>query len=271
MNAEAPKNISVSGLTLEIGGRRILDGVSLDVEPGSLVYVIGRNGAGKSTLFKCVAGVIKDFAGDISIGGRSSARLAPRDRARLVAYVPQSSPDDVPYTVSEFLEMSRYPWRTVSSDAADRRAIAGALEMTGTGDLAGRVISSLSGGERQKVMIASAIAQETGVILMDEPTTYLDYACQVETINVMSLVNRQRGATLMIVTHDVNLPIHMAGTGKALVCAMAGGRVIWTGTPAELMESGRLSDIYGVRFGRYFSGEAGEAPLLAPEMGGAGA
>jgi iron complex transport system ATP-binding protein len=163
------------------------------------------------------------------------------------------------------MEMSRYPWRTISSGSDDRRAIAGAMEMTGITALVGRGMSSLSGGERQKVMIASAIAQETEVILMDEPTTYLDYAHQVETMEVMSRVNEERGATLMIVTHDVNLPIKMAGTGKVKIAAMSEGRVTWTGGASELMESERLYEIYGVGFKKYSAGNPGEYPVLIPE------
>ena len=258
-------SLSISGLTLDIGNARILNDISLEAEPGNTVCVIGRNGAGKSTLLKCIAGIINGYAGNISIGDMPSRSLSPRDRARLVAYVPQGFPDGVPYTVAEFMEMSRYPWIGVSNGAADRRAIEAAMELTGTAPLAGRDISSLSGGERQKVTIASAIAQETGVILMDEPTTYLDYAHQVETVKMMSRVNRERGATLMIVTHDVNLPIKMAANGTVKIAAMLKSRVIWTGTPSELTESERMREIYGVNFRKYSSERPGESPILMPE------
>ena len=101
----AANGISASGLSFCVGRRAILSDVSFEAEPGSLVFVIGRNGAGKSTLFKCIAGVVKNYAGCLSIGGVPAASLSARDRARLVAYVPQSAPGDVPYTVAEFLEL----------------------------------------------------------------------------------------------------------------------------------------------------------------------
>ena len=255
------KAIKISRLSLSLGGSRILRDVSFDVERGECLCVIGRNGAGKSTLFKCVAGVHKNYAGELYIDGHPAPELNARERARHIAYVPQSTPADIPYTAEEFVEMARYPWRNLSSDANDRRAVADAMTLTGTTSLASRKLASLSGGERQKVMIASAIAQGTGTILMDEPTTFLDYAHQVETIKVISRVNKERGVTLMMVTHDVNLAIGM--TGK--IVAMSDGRVEWTGDPGRLLEPGRLSGIFGVGFRQYSSGAPGEIPMLAPE------
>ncbi|MDR1515965.1 MAG: ABC transporter ATP-binding protein [Synergistaceae bacterium] len=255
--------IEISGMSVELGGRAILQDVSFEAEPGGFLYVIGRNGAGKSTLLKCIAGVIGSYSGKLVISGREASSLSARDRARLVAYVPQSSPADVPYTVLDFIEMSRYPWRGVSSEADDRRAVTEAMELTGIAPFADRRLSSLSGGERQKVMIASAIAQESGTILMDEPTTYLDYAHQVETIDVMARVNRERGVTMIVVTHDVNLAMGLSGK----LVAMSGGRVEWTGPPAGLLEPGWLHRIFGVSFSRYSSGRDGEFPILVPERG----
>ncbi|MDR0616155.1 MAG: ABC transporter ATP-binding protein [Synergistaceae bacterium] len=252
--------IKIDGLSVELGGKSILSEVSFEIEPGSFLYVIGRNGAGKSTLCKCVAGVIRGYRGELFIGGRQASSLSARDRSRAVAYVPQSSPGDVPYIVSDFMEMSRYPWRGMASEADDRRAVSEAMELTDITFLAGRRLSSLSGGERQKVMIASAIAQETRTILMDEPTTYLDYAHQVETVDVMARVNRERGVTIMVVTHDVNLA--MALSGK--VVALAGGRVLWTGLPSGLLEPGRLEGIFGVPF-RHYGSESGGGQILAPQ------
>ncbi|GHS85151.1 iron-hydroxamate transporter ATP-binding protein [Synergistales bacterium] len=253
--------VTISGLSLAIGGVTILSGISFGVAPGEILYVIGRNGAGKSTLFKCIVGVARGFSGSITISGVDSRSLRARDRARLVAYVPQSSPGDVPYTVGEFLRMSRYPWRGVSSEAEDRRAVNEAMELTGTTELSERKMSSLSGGEKQKTMIASAMAQGASVILMDEPTTYLDYAHQVETMEVVARVNEERGVTMMIVTHDVNLAMGSSG----VVVALADGRLLWTGEPRGLMEPGRLDEIYGVPFRQYRSDNPGDCPILAPE------
>ena len=261
--ARRAAGISVSKVSFSAGGVRALNDVSFSAEPGGIVFVIGRNGAGKSTLFKCIAGIIKNYAGKIDIGGTPSSSLSARDRARLVAYVPQWSPGDVPYTVSEFMEMSRYPWKTVSGGVDDRRAIDEAVSLAGIGGLVNRGLSSLSGGERQKVMIAAAIAQETGIMLMDEPTTYLDYACQAEIMDVMAGVNRERGVTMIVVTHDVNLAMSLAGH----VVAMSSGRVIWAGPPSGLFEPDRLEAIYGARFRVYSPGSMGEGAVMLPERG----
>jgi iron complex transport system ATP-binding protein len=253
--------IKISGLSLELSGRRILSGISFDVAPGEFFCVIGRNGAGKSTLLKCIAGIIGGYEGEILICGRRVSGLSARDRSRLVAYVPQGSPSDIPYTVRDFLELSRYPWRGVSSGADDAREIAEAMDMTGITAFSDRRLSSLSGGERQKVMIASAIAQRTEAILMDEPTTYLDYAHQAETIDMMSKVNKTRGVSMMVVTHDVNLAMELSGA----VAAMSAGRADWVGRPSDLFETARLNEIFGVPFRRYAADGPGGRWLLAPE------
>jgi iron complex transport system ATP-binding protein len=252
--------IRVSDLSLEIGGVPILSGISFSAEPGSAVFIVGKNGAGKSTLLRCVAGMIKNYTGGIYIGGTSAAPMSSRDRARLVAYVPQWSPADVPYTVFEFMEMSRYPWKPVSTDADDRRAAAEAGRLAGIEGLSGRRISSLSGGERQKVMIAAAIAQETGVILMDEPTTYLDYAHQVEAMDIITGVNRERGVTMIVVTHDVNLALSAAGH----VIALSGGHVLCEGAPKDICTPGCLESIYGTGFRRYIPDSREGHEVLLP-------
>jgi iron complex transport system ATP-binding protein len=253
--------VKISGLSLELGGRRILSDISFDVAPGEFFCIIGRNGAGKSTLLKCIAGIIGGYEGKISVCGNDVSGMAAKHRSRLVAYVPQGSPSDIPYTVRDFLELSRYPWRGISSEADDRREIGEAMEITGISAFSERKLSSLSGGERQKVMIASAIAQRTDTILMDEPTTYLDYAHQIDTADMMFRVNRARGVSMIIVTHDINLAVELSGS----VIAMSAGRADWIGPPSGLVETGRLDRIFGVSFKRYVSECPGERRILAPE------
>jgi iron complex transport system ATP-binding protein len=253
--------IKISGLSLKLNGKKILSDISFDVAPGEFFCVIGRNGAGKSTLLKCIAGITKGYDGEINVCGKNAAGMSARAMSRRVAYVPQGSLGDVPYTARDFLEMSRYPWRGVSSDADDAREIAEAMDMTGIAAFADRKLSSLSGGERQKVMIASAIAQRTDAILMDEPTTYLDYARQMETADMMSGVNSLRGVSMIIVTHDINLAVELSGR----VAAMSEGELKWIGPPSGLFETDRLNGIFGVPFGRYESDVPGGRHILAPE------
>ncbi|MDR1916119.1 MAG: ABC transporter ATP-binding protein [Synergistaceae bacterium] len=255
-------SLEVSGLSLLLDERTILGDITFSASAGDFICIVGRNGAGKSTLFKCIAGIYKNFSGTIDIDGRRSISISERDRARLIAYVPQSSPQNIPYTVREFMEMSRYSWRGVSSPAEDSRAVSEAFDMTDTGSLTDRRMDSLSGGERQKVMIASAIAQETGIILMDEPTSYLDYAHQAETAEVMTRINVERGVTMLAVTHDIN----MAVRSSRRIVALSGGRVLWGGQPNDILDESLLQSIYGVSFEWYFPGCSCESgyPLLAP-------
>ncbi len=261
--AEILKILKISGLSLSLGGTEILHGVDLEIVQGDFACIIGPNGAGKSSLLKCVAGIHRDYHGRIVIAGHAAEELRAkhaRELARRVAYVPQSAPQDLPFTVAEFMDMARYPWRAVASRAEDEQAVASAMEITGIADLAGRKMGTLSGGERQKVLIASAIAQETEILLLDEPTTYLDYAHQVETTELITRINRDRGATIVAVTHDVNFALQAAGTVLALVA----GRTHWSGQPIELLEPGRLRGIYGVTFEQYFAHGNDAYPFVAP-------
>ena len=259
--------LEVSGVSLSLDGRMILSDVTFSALSGDFICMVGRNGAGKSSIFKCVVGIYKNFSGAIEIGGRRSSRLSDRNRAKLVAYVPQIASLDVPYTVREFMEMARYPWKGTSTAAEDSRSISEALAMTGTGDLADRRMNALSGGERQKVMIASAVAQDTGIIVLDEPTSYLDYEHQAEAAEVMARINVERGVTVLAVTHDINLAVR----ASCRIIALAEGRVFWSGSPRGILEDGLLQSIYGVPFERYFPRCGAGYPLLAPVMAGGAA
>lgn len=253
-------SIRVAGLSFSFGNREILHDISFETTRGDFLCVIGKNGAGKSTLCKCIAGIYRDYRGDIEIAGTLAHRMKPRELARRVAFVPQTSPDDAPYTVTEFLEMSRYPWKCVGSQTDDRRAIESALELTALTTLADRRMNRLSGGERQKVMIAAAVAQETEIILLDEPTTYLDYAHQIETMRLIEQVGRERNATILAVIHDINAARRLANA----ILALDGGRIAWRGSAPELLDPHRLNKIYGIPFKLYHPQDGDEPPFAAP-------
>ena len=252
--------IEVSELSISLGGKAILHDVSFSAESGELLCVIGRNGAGKSTLFKCICGVHRKFAGSVRLSGQALNKLNARERGRSVAYVPQNAPPDIPYTVSEFMEMSRYPWEGVHSKSSGGRAVSEAISLAGLEKLVDRKMRDLSGGERQKVMIASAIAQEPGAILMDEPTTFLDYAHQIETMELITRIKRERNISMLVVTHDINLAMKVSDR----ILALSEGRISWIGMPDELRDSGLLHMIFGVSFERYYPTQGSDCPLLAP-------
>ena len=256
------KIIEVSGLSISLGGKNILRDVSFDVGDGDFLCVVGRNGAGKSTLFKCVCGLHKNFQGAVKLGGKVHQRMNARERARIVAYVPQSMPPDIPYTVGEFMEMSRYPWQGVSSVRDDERAVSEAISLAGIEEFTTRRMRELSGGERQKVIIASAIAQGSEAILMDEPTTFLDYAHQMEAMELLTRVNREKKITMLVITHDINLAVRTSGK----VLALSEGAVKWMGNPSGLQEPDLLRSIFGVTFERYFSKPGDTCPILAPAL-----
>ena len=267
-NEKMSKVIEVSRLSISLGGKTILRDVSLGAESGDLLCVVGRNGAGKSTLFRCICGVHKKFTGSIKLTGRTLHTLDARARARIVAYVPQNAPPDIPYTVREFMEMSRYPWEGVHSTRGGPRggvnAVSEAISLAGLSKFADRGMRDLSGGERQRVMIAAAIAQEPDAILMDEPTTFLDYAHQIETMELITRVKKERNIAMLVVTHDVNLAMKVSDR----VLALSEGRVEWTGAPHELRDDRLLRSIFGVSFEQYFPAQDGArqgyASLLAP-------
>lgn len=262
-NSSETPALAVSGLTLELDGKFILGGIDLRARRGEFICVIGSNGAGKRTLLRCVAGVHRGYGGDIEIDGKPIAAMHTRELARLVAYVPQSAPRDLPFTVREFVDMARYPWRTLASHDADRNAVDAAMETCGVAALASRRMGTLSGGERQKALLAAAIAQDTEIMLLDEPATYLDYAHQAEMSDLIGRVNRERGVTVITVTHDVNFALAHADS----VAALAGGRVAWKGGVPGLLEPGRLAGIYAVAFEEFHS-RSRERMIVAPASDG---
>jgi len=263
VNKTTDKIIEVSGLSVSLGGKPVLRDVSFSANSGELLCIVGRNGTGKSTLFKCLCGIHKNFSGSVKLAGRGLDTFGARERARIVAYVPQNMPPDIPYTVREFIEMSRYPWEGVYPTSA--RAVSEAVSLVGLEDFTACGMRDLSGGERQRVMIASAIAQEADAILMDEPTSFLDYAHQIETIELIRRIRTEKTTAMLIVTHDVNFAVNVSDR----VLALSEGAVKWAGPPGELRDPALLRSIFGVPFELFFPGFPGFSkwdgkPLLVP-------
>ncbi|MCK5803066.1 MAG: ABC transporter ATP-binding protein [Lentisphaeria bacterium] len=238
--------LSVRGLTCRLGGCEVLRDVSFDVSEGEYLSIVGANGAGKSTLLKCLNRIIRSWEGDIQVGGRSMHGCTQREVARLFAYVPQFRGGELPYRVEEFAMMSRY-WRHSAFSRpgkADRDVVAAALEQAGIADLAGRVMDTLSGGECQKVFIAGALAQESQILLLDEPSTFLDPRYQHEVTELLRRLNADSGTTVVAVSHDLNA----AALCSHRVLALKGGRIVRHCTPAEVMTSEALGEIFDTEF-----------------------
>lgn len=254
--------LKVRELTLSLGGSVILDRISFSLERGKFLAVIGPNGAGKSSLLKCLGRLYKSFSGDVLLEGAPLAEMQQKKIARRVAWVHQTGTDSLPYTVREFAEMSRYPWQKAFSglSARDKERVGKALYLAGVEAFADRTLSSLSGGERQGALIAAALAQETDILFLDEPTSFLDYRHQVETLSLIERINREQGKTVILVTHDINLALH----GADEILALKNGRLAWSGTRSGFLENGLLSEVFDTDF-VYFGGEASGVPYVAPK------
>jgi cytidylate kinase len=222
-----------------------LDGVTMHIEPGEFVGVIGPNGAGKTTLLRAISGVVPLHAGSVRVDGRDVARLTPRERARLVAVVPQVEGPPAGFTVREAVGMGRTPHlgRWGGGGAADRAAVEQALRRTRLEELEGRLVETLSGGERQRVLIARALAQEARVLLLDEPTAHLDVAVQLEIMELLAGLPPS-GLTLVAALHDLNL----AAAFCARVLLLDRGRVVADGTPEAVLTGALLAPVYAAEF-----------------------
>lgn len=238
--------VAIRNLSLTVGGNRILDRVSLSLAAGEYVSIVGQNGAGKSTLIKCLAGICADWRGDIEIDGVPLRSLSQRRRGRLLSYVPQADARVLPFTVEEFVTMGRYPYlspfTTVSPE--DRAAVERALRMTEVEQFRARWLGTLSGGERQKVFIAAAVAQGARIVLLDEPTTFLDYRHQHEILALLGSLNRESGTTVLAVYHDLNSAVAWSHR----IVGLKNGRLAFSGTAADTLDPAVLRNLFEVDF-----------------------
>jgi iron complex transport system ATP-binding protein len=257
--------IDVRNYSFRIGGKVVLRDVTFSVRRGEHLAIIGPNGAGKSTLLKCIDRILVGGAGQIDICGRPLEGFRQKELARLVSYVPQADVRIFPFTAEQFVLMGRYPYLSPFSSVRrqDREIVRHMLDVTGTAEFADRLLGTLSGGERQKVFIAAALAQGADVLLLDEPTTFLDYHHQAEIRGLLARVNRESGVTIVAVTHDVN---HAALESDRIVALRAGG-VAFCGPPRELMQPDALRRIYGTPLLLVDHPETG-LPMIVP--GGSG-
>ncbi|MCY3808513.1 MAG: ABC transporter ATP-binding protein [Gemmatimonadetes bacterium] len=215
--------------------------VSVEVSPGRLLAVAGPNGAGKTTLIRALSGLLHPESGEVRLGGVVVGGLGDRDRARMLAVVPQSEASPFPVRVEEMVEMGRYPhlrpWERASR--GDRAAVEVAMRRCHVWELAGRELDGLSGGEAQRVRIARALAQEAPVILLDEPTAGLDLRYAMELFGLLAEL-REDGLALLVVTHDLNLAARFADRILLLDRGVARAQ----GRPAEVLSEPTLEPVY---------------------------
>ena len=253
--------ISIEKLDYFIGEQRIVDSVSFTLDAGNYLSIIGPNGAGKTSLLKCINRIYTATGGDIHVFGKLLRDYTQRELARVLSYVPQANAEYFPFSVIEFVLMGRYPHLSpFTSVGPEDRAIAEEmLERTGTTPFADRAIHTLSGGERQKVFIAAALAQGAKILLLDEPTTFLDYKHQVEVTRLLQKLNREQNVTIVSVTHDVNSAVLTSND----VLALKHGAVAFHGPPEALSQGDQLEKIYGTKFHFVQDTDSG-LPIVVP-------
>jgi iron complex transport system ATP-binding protein len=220
-----------------------LRGISFALAAGEVFGVLGPNSAGKTTLIRLLTRIVSPTRGAIELDGRPLGALGRAELARRVAVVPQDMPAGLPFTVRELVLMGRYPHapRRFFETPDDVAVAAEAMAATGVLDLAEARVSLLSGGERQRVALARALAQEPRLLVLDEPTAHLDLRHQVECAALLRQVNRERGTTIVLVSHDLNLAAALCDR----LLLLADGRMVRQGTPDEVLDERVLSEVYG--------------------------
>jgi iron complex transport system ATP-binding protein len=254
-------SLRTEDLALGYGRDDVVFDVDLAVPDGRITAVIGANACGKSTLLRGLARLLKPRRGAVYLDGRSIHERRTSEVARELGLLPQSpvAPDGI--TVADLVNRGRYPhqgWLRQAT-AADERAVAAALEATGTAELAGRKVKELSGGQRQRAWLAMALAQETDLLLLDEPTTFLDIAHQIELLDLLAELNRESAKTIVVVLHDLNLACRYADHIVAMRC----GEIVAEGRPWEVVTAAAVEHIFGLRC-EVVSDPVTATPLVVP-------
>lgn len=231
-------------ITVAYGEREILSGLELRIPPGQITGIAGANGSGKSTLLRALARLVRPVSGQVCLDGAALHHRPSREVARVLGLLPQGPITPEGIVVSDLVGRGRHPHRRMFAgwSARDYDAVAEALEATGIADLAERAVDELSGGQRQRVWIAMALAQETDILLLDEPTTFLDVAHQVEVLDLLTDLNRRRGTTIVMVLHDINLAARYCDE----LVAVKDGRVHVAGSPSDVVTERFMHEVFGL-------------------------
>jgi len=255
----APAALAFEQVRVRLGAHEVLAGVSLELREGEVLGIAGRNGAGKTTLLRVASRVLQPQAGRVWLRGRALASLAPRELARAVAVVPQEAPFAFPFRAGEVVLMGRSPHRPRMGfeGAADLARARAALERVGIAALADRSVLELSGGERQLVLLARALAQDAPLLLLDEPTAHLDLGHRLEVLALVRSLAAE-GRSALVVSHDLSL----AACGCDRIALLAEGRVLAAGAPGEVLTPDALRRAFGIE-ADVVRGPDG-APLVVP-------
>ncbi len=244
MTPQAAPRLEAQAIELAYGNSVVAQDLTVTVPSGSFTAIVGPNACGKSTLLQALSRLLAPGRGSVLLDGRAISEIPAKQFARQVGLMPQSSiaPDGI--TVTELVACGRYPHQNLLRQwsRADELAVAAAIEATGMNELADRRVSELSGGQRQRAWIAMVLAQETPLLLLDEPTTFLDIAHQMELMLLLEKLNRERGYTIAAVLHDLNQACRHA----THMIAMRGGHAVAEGRPGDIVTEALVRDVFGL-------------------------
>jgi iron complex transport system ATP-binding protein len=252
--------LAARGVTVGYGARTVIDDLDVAIPPGVVTTIIGPNGCGKSTLLRTLSRLLKPSKGTVVLDGDDIARLRTRDVARKLGLLPQAPVAPEGLTVADLVARGRHPhqsWlRQWSSDDAD--VVERALAMTGVSDLADRPVDALSGGQRQRVWISMTLAQGTDLLLLDEPTTYLDLAHAMDVLDLVDDLH-ESGCTVVMVLHDLNLAARYSDN----LIVMRAGSILAQGHPRDVLTAELLHEAFGLR-AKVIDDPVGDRPLIVP-------
>ncbi|WP_307834265.1 ABC transporter ATP-binding protein [Paractinoplanes lichenicola] len=237
-------SLTVSSLSLGYGDRTVIESLDLVVPPGKITAIVGANACGKSTLLRSMSRLLAPRHGHVLLDGREVHKMPAKELARTLGLLPQSPIAPEGITVSDLVGRGRNPHQRLLSRWShdDDLAVAAALDATHTADLADRSVDELSGGQRQRVWIAMALAQQTDVLLLDEPTTFLDVSHQVEVLDLLTDLNHDRGTTVVMVLHDLNMAARYADH----LIALADGKLHAAGDPSSVLTEDCVRAVFGL-------------------------
>ncbi len=224
--------------------KMIINDLNLIIPDHKISVIIGANACGKSTLLKTLSRLIKPVSGEITLGGKKLSKIPPRQLARILGLLPQSPVVPEGIAVADLVGRGRFPYQSFFKGwmKEDFEAVEEALEIMGISELANRSVDELSGGQRQRVWIAMALAQQTDILLLDEPTTFLDITYQIEILDLLTDLNQKRGTTIVMVLHDINLSARYAD----YIFALHKGTLISEGSPSEVITEKLMKQVFGL-------------------------